>query len=209
MNVICINNAFPPTVIVFSSEEKLLFSIAENPPLKQPNNILYITKQMMDLFSFSPKDIGFVSVVNGPGSFTGTRIGVVEGKMIAFSLNIPIVSLNSLELIATGFKEEVIPVLSAGRKEYFIARFINGRRMEQDHCIKEEELSLMKGIFISPTNSVDKVTKNGKLVVHIPSPSVIVKRSFEKFAKGETVKDPLSLVPMYLRSVDMIFKKMI
>ena len=208
MNVLCINNAFPPTTIVFSSMEKLFFSVTENPPAKQPNNILYIAKQMMTLFSFSPKDIDFVSVVSGPGSFTGTRIGIVDGKMIAFSLNIPIVSLNSLELLAADFEEEVIPLLPAGRKEYFIARFQNGRRIEQDRCVREEELSLMKGIFVAPTNSVEKIIKNGKLIVHIPSPLVVAKKSFEKFAEGKVVEEPLSLAPLYLRSVDMIFKRM-
>ena len=208
MNVFCINNAFPPTTIVFSSLEKLFFSVTENPPAKQPNNILYIAKQMMTLFSFSPKDIDFVSVVSGPGSFTGTRIGIVDGKMISFSLNIPIVSLNSLELLAADFEEEVIPLLPAGRKEYFIARFQNGRRIEQDRCVGEEELSLMKGTFVAPTNSVEKIIKNGKLIVHIPSPLVVAKKSFEKFAEGKVVEEPLSLAPLYLRSVDMIFKKM-
>ncbi len=208
MNVFCINNAFPPTTIVFSSMEKLFFSVTENPPAKQPNNILYIAKQMMTLFSFSPKDIDFVSVVSGPGSFTGTRIGIVDGKMIAFSLNIPIVSLNSLELLAADFEEEVIPLLPAGRKEYFIARFQNGRRIEQDRCVGEEELSLMKGTFVAPTNSVEKIIKNGKLIVRIPSPFVVAKKSFEKFAEGKVAKEPLSLAPLYLRSVDMIFKKM-
>ena len=208
MNVFCINNAFPPTTIVFSSLEKLFFSVTENPPAKQPNNILYIAKQMMTLFSFSPKDIDFVSVVSGPGSFTGTRIGIVDAKMISFSLNIPIVSLNSLELLAADFKEEVIPLLPAGMKEYFIARFQNGRRIEQDRCVREEELSLMKGTFVAPTNSVEKIIKNGKLIVHIPSPLVVAKKSFEKFAEGKVVEEPLSLAPLYLRSVDMIFKRM-
>lgn len=207
MNVLCINNAFPPTTIVFSSEEKLFFSVTENPPPKQPNNILYIAKQMMDLFSFSPKDIDFVSIVQGPGSFTGTRIAVVDGKMIAFSLNIPIVTLSSLELLAGDFEGEVIPILPAGRKEYFVARFKDGKRIEQDHCVSKEELSRIRGTFVAPTDDLKKIIKSGKLIVHIPPPQLIVKKSFEKFAKGEVTKDPLSLVPLYLRSTDMIFKK--
>jgi len=208
MNVLCINNAFSPAMIVFSSAEKLFFAVMENPPFKRSNNILYIAKNMMELFSFSPENIDFVSVVNGPGSFTGTRIGVVEGKMLAFSLNVPIVNVNSLEFIASGFEEEVIPILAAGRKEYFVARFKNGKRVGQDVCMNEKELLRIEGTFVTPTSSLEKILKGKRMIVHIPTPLECVKESFEKFTKGEVVDDPLSLAPIYLRSVNMMFRRM-
>ena len=47
------------------------------------------------------KDIDKIFVVNGPGSFTGIRVGVTIAKIIGFCLNIPIISLSELELLAT------------------------------------------------------------------------------------------------------------
>src|SRR5574344_502580 len=44
-------------------------------------------------------DINKIAIVKGPGSFTGVRIGVTIAKVLAYSLNIPIVSLTSLDLI--------------------------------------------------------------------------------------------------------------
>lgn len=44
-------------------------------------------------------DIRIIAVDKGPGSFTGIRIGVTIAKVLAYSLNIPIVSLTSLDLI--------------------------------------------------------------------------------------------------------------
>jgi tRNA threonylcarbamoyladenosine biosynthesis protein TsaB len=43
-------------------------------------------------------DINDIVVVNGPGSFTGVRIGVTIAKTLAFTLNIPIRTVTSLEL---------------------------------------------------------------------------------------------------------------
>lgn len=43
------------------------------------------------------KDINKVYVVNGPGSFTGTRIGVTVGKTLAFSNNINVIPVSSLK----------------------------------------------------------------------------------------------------------------
>ena len=45
-------------------------------------------------------DADFVSVVIGPGSFTGIRIGVSAARALAYALNKPVVSVNSCELAA-------------------------------------------------------------------------------------------------------------
>ena len=42
-----------------------------------------------------------IFVVNGPGSFTGIRVGVTIAKTIGFCLNIPIIKLSELDLLAT------------------------------------------------------------------------------------------------------------
>ena len=47
------------------------------------------------------KIIDKIFVVNGPGSFTGIRVGVTIAKTIGFCLNIPIIELSELELLAT------------------------------------------------------------------------------------------------------------
>ena len=47
------------------------------------------------------KIIDKIFVVNGPGSFTGIRVGVTIAKTIGFCLNIPIIKLSELELLAT------------------------------------------------------------------------------------------------------------
>jgi len=45
-------------------------------------------------------DLNEIIVVNGPGSFTGVRIGVVIAKTLAYTLNIPIKTITSLECIS-------------------------------------------------------------------------------------------------------------
>ena len=45
-------------------------------------------------------DLGELLVVNGPGSFTGVRLGVTIAKTLAYTLNIPIKTITSLETLA-------------------------------------------------------------------------------------------------------------
>ena len=49
-----------------------------------------------------PRQIGLISVTNGPGSFTGLRVGVVTAKTLAFSLDCPLVAVDTLRACAIG-----------------------------------------------------------------------------------------------------------
>jgi len=54
--------------------------------------------------NITTNDLNEIIVVNGPGSFTGVRIGVVIAKTLAYSLNIPIKTITSLECILVSYK---------------------------------------------------------------------------------------------------------
>lgn len=55
--------------------------------------------EVLNCASLELKDIDQIIVVNGPGSFTGVRIGVTIAKTIAYSLNINIKTITSLEAL--------------------------------------------------------------------------------------------------------------
>lgn len=73
------------------------------------------------------KDIDAVAVGRGPGSYTGLRIGTAAAKGICFALEKPLLSMNSLEIIANyETKSEydlIIPMIDARRKEVYTATF--------------------------------------------------------------------------------------
>lgn len=70
-----------------------------------------------------PKDISKIVVAKGPGSYTGLRIGVTLAKTLAWTLNIPIVGISSLEVLAasTGryFQGVVSPLFDARRGQIY------------------------------------------------------------------------------------------
>ena len=71
----------------------------------------------------SPKDIDKIIVVNGPGSFTGIRIGLTIAKVYAWSLQIPITTIYSLEAMALSSEKKTIhiPLINARRGYVFAA----------------------------------------------------------------------------------------
>ena len=70
-----------------------------------------------------PKDIDKIIVVNGPGSFTGIRIGLTIAKVYAWGLNIPITTIYSLEAMAISSNENTyhVPMINARRGYVFAA----------------------------------------------------------------------------------------
>lgn len=78
---------------------------------------------MFDKNNLSPKDIDKIIVVNGPGSFTGIRIGITIAKIYAWSLNIPITTIYSLEAMAISSKNNTyhVPILNARRGYVYTA----------------------------------------------------------------------------------------
>ncbi len=69
------------------------------------------------------KDINAIICVNGPGSFTGVRIGVTISKMLAYTLNIPIKTISSLQLKAVSFKHDIIYIGEQEKNGMYMGKF--------------------------------------------------------------------------------------
>ncbi len=80
-------------------------------------------KEALQEASLSFSDIEAVSISKGPGSYTGLRIGVSAAKGLCFSLDVPLISIPTLESMARQVElqagEIVIPVLDARRMEVY------------------------------------------------------------------------------------------
>lgn len=81
---------------------------------------------MFENTAITPHDITKIIVVNGPGSFTGIRIGITIAKVYAWSLKVPITTITSLEAMAASSKNDLVrvPVIDA-RRGYCYAAIID------------------------------------------------------------------------------------
>lgn len=89
--------------------------------------------KIIDLFEKSkiqPKDIDKIIVVNGPGSFTGIRIGITIAKVYAWTLNIPITTITSLEAmtISSSSNKNLVAMIDARRGYVYASIYDNKYR---------------------------------------------------------------------------------
>lgn len=90
--------------------------------------------------NLSVHDLNTILVVNGPGSFTGVRLGVTIAKTLAYTLNIPIKTITSLEAYAISYgssKEKLVAIHDV--KGVFGALFTSDDELVGDFFYKSND----------------------------------------------------------------------
>lgn len=82
-------------------------------------------QQVLNKGEVSAHDLQGVVVASGPGSFTGLRIGVATAKGLCYSLEIPLVAVNTLDLLASQVLHEM-----NHDPDFLLCPMIDARRME-------------------------------------------------------------------------------
>jgi tRNA threonylcarbamoyladenosine biosynthesis protein TsaB len=124
-----INTALNKAYIAVSLDGQIL-GYTEN--LQQKEHASFLQPAIRDLLlSLNKKvrELSSISVVYGPGSYTGLRVGLAAAKGICYACQIPLICISTLEWLAVphlnkGF-DCIIPMIDARRMEVFTAAFNN------------------------------------------------------------------------------------
>ena len=85
----------------------------------RPQSLLADVDALLVAAQFVPADLTAIVVGTGPGSFTGTRIGLAVARGLALSLDLPVAGVSTLDALAAG-TERAFPVIDARRGEVFV-----------------------------------------------------------------------------------------
>ena len=159
------------------------------------------------------KDIEAIAVGKGPGSYTGLRIGVSAAKGLCFANDIPLISINSLEILAQSITIDsglIIPMIDARRLEVYAAIYdknLNTVRETKAEIIDShsflDELQNQKVYFLG-----DGAKKCKEIILHenavfienvFPSAKKMATISYHKF-KNESTEDVAYFEPFYLKN---------
>jgi tRNA threonylcarbamoyladenosine biosynthesis protein TsaB len=156
-------------------------------------------------------DLSAIAVSQGPGSYTGLRIGVSSAKGFCYALNIPMIAIDTLQLIAKQIQIEdgiIIPMIDARRMEVFTAFYDKNHqqiRNTQAEIIDEtsyQEISETIHLVGDGTEKFKNTLTDNKFIFHsdvvFPSAKQMTQLSFDKFIKNDFV-DVAYFEPYYLK----------
>jgi len=128
--------------VSISDNGNLIDLIIDNPLLEGGNAhgqhsklLAVLINQLLNNNNIKQSDIIAVAISEGPGSYTGLRIGVSTAKGICFGNNIPLITINTLNLIALMAQKN-------SNKEYdLVIPMLDARRMEVYYSVYDNELN--------------------------------------------------------------------
>lgn len=167
--------------------------------------------------SIRATDLKAIAVSKGPGSYTGLRIGVSTAKGLCYALEIPLISVDTLQVMAKQVSVEnglIIPMIDARRMEVYSAVFDtkHNKIMEvQAEVLTAESYSEMTEDLYIIGDCQEKcktvLTKdhfNFLPLVVFPSANEMSGLSYDKFLKND-FEDVAYFEPFYLK--DFLFSK--
>lgn len=126
MKSLFINTSTKKLIIAIVVDNNIKYQYCDDTNTDLSANIMPIIDEAFNTSNLKPQDIDTIFVTNGPGSFTGIRIGLTIAKVMAWSLNIKVIPVSSLELMASGTNNEyIIPMIDARRGYVFAALYDN------------------------------------------------------------------------------------
>lgn len=143
MKYLLIDTTTSHVVISIVEHNEILVKYEDDIMSDMSSKILPIIKDCFDKVNFTIKDLDKIFVVNGPGSFTGIRIGVAIAKTLAWSLKKDIIPISKLELMATTNtdKNYLVPMIDARRDNVFAGIYDdNLNPIKSDSLININEL---------------------------------------------------------------------
>ena len=176
----------------------ILSKVCEEIPNEHSKYATSYVKKVIDEARIDANDVDKIFVVNGPGSFTGVRIGVTIAKTYGYLINKNITPISSLKSLAISSKPQdiVMSVIMANRNNYYVGIYDN----EYNEIIDEQ--------FVSGNQLLELIDKYNPYIVSNDF-NVLGKYKFNKVNLDMTMiveyyKDKLSLnyhaiVPNYLK----------
>lgn len=141
-NILAVDTASSVLGISLKVNEKIT-SKEINDGFKHSENLAPMIKELISNSGIDISELDLLVCSRGPGSFTGLRIGMATLKGISMALNIPLVSVSTMDLYAYGkddFNGVVLPVIDARKRCFYTALYRNGNKETEELDINTDEI---------------------------------------------------------------------
>ena len=219
MKILGIDTSSNASSVAVIEDNKLICEYTVNTKTTHSQKLMPMIENMLSMSEVNIKDIDAIAICIGPGSFTGLRIGMATAKAIAHVNNLPIIGVNSLEILASNMNlcdKKICSILDAQRNQVYTGKykFENDRVVEiqpidvieieklLEEILNDNEDWIMVGEAVYKYEEKIKEIKN----IKIPAPSNNVTKAsslcsvaIRKYNENVDVNNCYNINPMYIR----------
>ena len=219
MKVLGLDTSSNATSIAVIEDNKLICEYTVNTKTTHSQKLMPMIENMLKISEINVNDMDIIAICQGPGSFTGLRIGMATAKALSHVNNLPIVGVNSLELLAGNMDlsdKKICSILDAQRTQVYMGqyKFENNKLVEIksvdvveiDELLEELKSSNEEWILVG--EAVYKYEDKIKEIqnIYLPAPSHNVNKAsslctiaMNKYNQNIDVYDCYTINPVYIR----------
>jgi len=184
------------------------------PGRQASERLVAVVREAMAEAGWRLRELAAIAVVNGPGSFTGVRVGLSAAKGLGEAAGVPLIAISRLAVLAgaAGLNDtRVCSLLDAGRGEFYCGQCSEGEPLGEALLAREDTIAaaLQAEVVVACEESVAKaISPEVRLrLVQEPGAADALPLAQNRLAAG-SFDDPLTLDANYLRRTDAeIFAK--
>lgn len=208
MKTLFIDSSRKSLSIALISQNKLLFASNVDSYSKHSNYLMSEIKNIIDKANISINEIDNIVVLNGPGSFTGIRVGVTIAKILAWSLNKKLYQLNNLAALKVDVQDDVVISVIYDKKDNSYIGIYSSDMNVENYLTLDDVIFNNKNITIAymeenefVNNLKTKLELNNKVTLKKIYEYNYIKVIDTAIKKGEI--NPHLAEPIYLKKIDV------
>lgn len=220
--ILAIETSTEACSVALSENGKTILSEEIDQPKAHASMLAVLIEKILTKAELKASDLAAVAVSEGPGSYTGLRVGVSTAKGICYAAGVPLVSVDTLEILALKAKDHflengmafdegtrIVPMIDARRMEVYTATFSGNmdKLTETDALILNQDIfsKLLKEsthvIFTGDGAEKSKAVINDPKAVFLPAfptADFMAEPAFRAYEKSE-FEDIAYFEPRYLK----------
>ncbi len=216
--ILCIETANAVTSAAISKNGECLAVKEVLESNKAADKLHILIADLLATAGLSFADLNAVAISAGPGSYTGLRIAAAAAKGYCFSLNIPLISISTLEAMVEGIQtrynqlgfDEYVPMIDARRMEVFTSFYTQDKELVKaftslildDTFVDLLDINRKYLLFGNGAKKARDILKNDKVKLvsgFIPSAQDLCSMAYARFL-NKIVEDVAYFEPHYLKA---------
>ncbi|MDD2505349.1 MAG: tRNA (adenosine(37)-N6)-threonylcarbamoyltransferase complex dimerization subunit type 1 TsaB [Bacilli bacterium] len=189
MNTIFISTFNQKVIIGILKNEILLLKEEITSNKSHSISLIPTIEKVLTITKTKLNDLNEIIIINGPGSFTGVRLGVTVAKTLSYTLKIKIKTITSIEAIAISSNADKKIVIIPDSKGKYLGIFNNNKLIKEINYLNNIDYNLLI-----------KNYKNYKIIEseYLDIPKIVL------YLKDKKSINPHSVKPMYIKKIEVL-----